>query len=44
MEIVTAVIQSLCLLFGYEDQKTAFMKDCMKSHTQQECQQQWRDK
>ena len=44
MQVFTAVIQAICLLFGYNEQRDAFMKECIKTHTQQECQQQWRDK
>lgn len=44
MQVVTALFQAICLLFGYDEQRDAFMKECMKTHTQQECQQQWRDK
>lgn len=44
MQVVTALFQAICLLFGYDEQRDAFMKECMKSHTQIECQQQWRDK
>ena len=44
MQVVTAFIHALCLMLGYSDQKQAFMTECIKNHTQQECQQQWRDK
>jgi hypothetical protein len=42
MEIVSAIIQVICVLFSSAD-KAAF-NDCLKTHTQQECQQIWRDK
>ena len=44
MQVVTAVIQAICLMLGYADKQQAFMDECTKNHTQQECQQQWRDK
>lgn len=44
MQVVTAVIQAICLMLGYADKQQAFMDECAKKYTQQECQQQWRDK
>ena len=44
MQVVTAVFQAICLLFGYNEQHDAFMKDCVKSKSETECQQLWRDK
>ncbi len=44
MQVVTAFIQTLCLILGYTEQKQAFMDECIKNYTQQECQQRWRDK
>jgi len=44
MQVLTAVIQAICLMFGYADKQEAFMNDCIKTHTQTECQQLWRDK
>lgn len=44
MQVVTAVFQAICLLLGYSEERTAFMNECTKNHTQQECQQLWRDK
>ena len=41
MQVVTAVIQAICLLLGYSDKHDAFMKDCLTRHNQTECQQLW---
>jgi hypothetical protein len=42
MQVFTAFFQAICILLGSAD-KAAF-NDCLKIHTQQECQQIWRDK
>jgi hypothetical protein len=44
MQVLTAVIQAICLLLGYADKQEAFMNECEKNHTKTECQQLWRDK
>ena len=41
MQVLTAVIQAICLLLGYSDKHDAFIKDCLTRHNQTECQQLW---
>jgi 7,8-dihydro-6-hydroxymethylpterin-pyrophosphokinase len=44
MEPLTAIVQAICLFFGYMSDQDKFMNECMKTHTKVECQQLWRDK
>jgi hypothetical protein len=44
MEPLTAFVQIICLLFGYQDKHDKFMDECLKTKTKVECQQLWRDK
>ena len=44
MEPLTAFVQIICLFFGYQDKHDKFMDECLKTKTQVECQQLWRDK
>jgi hypothetical protein len=42
MQVLTAVVQAICIMLSSID-KTQF-DECLKTHTQQECNQIWRDK
>lgn len=44
MEPLTALVQAICIFFGYLDKQDKFMDECLKTKTQVECQQLWRDK
>ena len=44
MQPITAVMQLICIFFGYQDKHDQFMSECIRTHTQVECQQLWRDK
>ena len=44
MDAFTALFQAMCLFFGYMDKQDKFMDECLKTKTQVECQQLWRDK
>jgi hypothetical protein len=42
MDALNAIIQLLCFFWGNADR--AEFKECLKTHTQQQCEQLWRDK
>jgi hypothetical protein len=42
MQVLTAVVQAICIFLGAADK--AHFEDCLKTHTQQECQQKWGNK
>jgi hypothetical protein len=42
MDAISAIIQIICLLMGSADK--AQFNDCLKTHTQQECEQKWRNR
>ena len=43
MEPLTAFVQLICLLLGYQDKHDKFMEECKQTHTKIECQQLWRE-
>jgi hypothetical protein len=42
MDVFSAIFQLICLLLGSAEK--AQYNECLKTHTQQECEQNWRGK
>jgi hypothetical protein len=40
--VYTAIVQAICLIVGQVDRSN--FNECLKTHTQEECKQIWRDK